>query len=150
MPESGTGVLTEGALDRERCLVLLGSVPIGRFVHTARALPAIWPVPFLLLPDGIYLRTVHGSGVWRGAEANAVVAFEADDADAEGHCGWSVVVTGRAAVVQGDAALRRPQRLLPEPCSSNAREAIVRVSLELVDGSRIAQATALPPLGATA
>ena len=38
-------------LDREDCLGLLASVPLGRVVFTDRALPAIQPVNFVL--DGL-------------------------------------------------------------------------------------------------
>ena len=127
-------------LERVECLALLGSVSVGRFVHTASALPGIWPVNFLLLTDAIYLRTSRGSGVWRGAEANAVIAFEADSFDAQGRYGWSVVVISRAALVQDDRALRQLRQLLPAPWASGEREEVVRIPLELVDGRRVGAA----------
>lgn len=131
-------------LERSQCLALLGSVPVGRLVHTARALPAVWPVNFLLLPDAIYLRTGHGSGAWRAAEAGAVIAFEADDIDAEARYGWSVVVIGRASLVHDDEARRRLLQVVPRPWASGEREEVVRISLELVDGRRVGAAVSVP------
>lgn len=123
-------------LERSECLVLLGSVPVGRLVHTARALPAIWPVNFTLLPDAVYLRTSQDSGVWKAAETNAVVAFEADDVDTQGQYGWSVVVVGRAGLVTDPGTLRRLREVLPTPWATGARQEVARISLELVDGRR--------------
>lgn len=123
-------------LERDECLALLGSVPVGRLVHTARALPAIWPVNFTLLPGAIYLRTSHGSGIWRAADADAVIAFEVDDIDVGGRYGWSVVVIGRAGLVHDDVALRRLRQALPGSWASGDREQVVRIPLELVEGRR--------------
>ena len=123
-------------LERSECLALLGSVPVGRLVHTAHALPAIWPVNFVLLGDDVYLRTSQGSGVWQAAAAGAVVAFEADDVDVEGRYGWSVVVIGRAVLVTDPGELRRLRQVVPAPWASGVREEIARIPLELVDGRR--------------
>ena len=123
-------------LERSECLALLGSVPVGRLVHTAHALPAIWPCNFVLLPDAVYLRTSRGSGAWRAAEGTAVVAFEADDVDAQGRYGWSVVVIGRAGLVTDAVTLQRLGEVLSVPWATGDREEVVRISLELVDGRR--------------
>jgi nitroimidazol reductase NimA-like FMN-containing flavoprotein (pyridoxamine 5'-phosphate oxidase superfamily) len=123
-------------LERAECLALLGSVPVGRLVHTSHALPAIWPLNFVLLPDAVYLRTSRGSGAWRAADGAAVVAFEADDVDARGRYGWSVVVIGRAGLVTDPATLARLGDVLAPPWAAGAREEVVRISLELVDGRR--------------
>jgi nitroimidazol reductase NimA-like FMN-containing flavoprotein (pyridoxamine 5'-phosphate oxidase superfamily) len=123
-------------LERSECLDLLGSVPVGRLVHTAGALPAVWPVNFLLLPDAVYMRTSSGSGVWRAAQAEAVVAFEADHIDVPGRYGWSVVVIGRAGLVQDDGALQRLRQVVPEPWATGRRDELVRIPLDLVDGRR--------------
>lgn len=124
-------------LERGECLALLGSVKVGRLVHTAHALPAIWPVNFTLLPDAVYVRTSQDSGVWRAAAAAAVVGFEADDVDIEGRYGWSVVVIGRAGLVTDPGALLRLRALLPAPWATGARQEVARLPLELVNGRRV-------------
>jgi nitroimidazol reductase NimA-like FMN-containing flavoprotein (pyridoxamine 5'-phosphate oxidase superfamily) len=134
-------------LERSECLTLLGSVPVGRLVHTARALPAIWPFNFALLPDAVYLRTSPGSGAWRAADGEAVVAFEADDVDVQGRYGWSVVVIGRAGLVTDPATLQRLRGALTPPWATGTREEVVRISLELVDGRRAGGAGRLHDAG---
>lgn len=131
-------------LERSECLALLGSVPLGRLVHTAKALPAIWPVNFVLLPDGVHLRTSRGSGAWHAAAAGAVVAFEADDVDVQGRYGWSVVVIGTAALVTDSGSLRHLRSVLPAPWATGAGQEVVRISLELVDGRRVGAAVQVP------
>ena len=93
-------------LDRAECFSLLGSVPVGRLVHTHRALPTIRPVNFLLLPDGVYLRTSPDGSIRRAAQEGAVVAFDQK----------SLAISGRdimkAGVPQGPLVGRVLARLL--------------------------------------
>ncbi len=123
-------------LDHEVCLVLLASVPLGRFVHTRHALPVVRPVNFLLLPDAVYLRTERGGSVHHAAQQGAVVAFEADDYDSAGRYGWSVVVLGRAEHVTERGRLAQLARLPLSPWATGERQEVVRVPLELVTGRR--------------
>ncbi|WP_265566343.1 pyridoxamine 5'-phosphate oxidase family protein [Streptomyces hygroscopicus] len=77
---------------RHECLSLPATEPIGRIVHTRRALPAIVPVNFGLDGDGaVLLRTSAASEPDRAVDG-AVVAFEPDSVDVAAHSGWSVVV----------------------------------------------------------
>ncbi|MER6539644.1 pyridoxamine 5'-phosphate oxidase family protein [Streptomyces sp900105755] len=124
-------------LDREECLRLLGAVPVGRIVHTRGALPAVLPVNFRLDRDGaVVLRTSEASELVRAVDGS-IVAFEADEVDAVAQAGWSVVVTGRAAVVRdpGEHArlvLDGPRSWVPSP-----REVFVRILPELVTGREL-------------
>ncbi|OMI35746.1 hypothetical protein SPAR_29326 [Streptomyces sparsogenes DSM 40356] len=94
-------------LDRGECLRLLATAPVGRVVHTRQALPAVVPVNFGLSTDGaVSLRTSAASELSRAVDG-AVVAFEADAVDAAARSGWSVVLTGRAAVVTDPAERER-------------------------------------------
>ncbi|MEU1511090.1 pyridoxamine 5'-phosphate oxidase family protein [Streptomyces sp. NPDC005811] len=91
------------ALDRQECLRLLAKVPVGRVVYTRHALPAVLPVNFTLDPDAsVVLRTSAASDLVRAIDG-VVVAFEADEWHAATQSGWSVVVTGQAAVVTDPA-----------------------------------------------
>jgi uncharacterized protein len=38
--------------ERQECFRLRGKAPVGRFVHTSRALPVVLPVNFSLHTDG--------------------------------------------------------------------------------------------------
>ncbi|OIJ68691.1 pyridoxamine 5'-phosphate oxidase family protein [Streptomyces mangrovisoli] len=124
-------------LGRRECLGLLARVPVGRIVHTRQALPAVLPVNFRLDPDGaVVLRTSAASELVRAIDG-VVVAFEADDVDVVAQAGWSVVVTGRAAVVTDPAECRRLTRTgpvcwVPSPC-----EVFVRIEPALVTGREL-------------
>lgn len=131
-------------LTREECLALLRSVPIGRLVHSEQALPAIRPLTFQLLADGVYVRTSRDGSILRPADSSAVVAFEADDYDLEGRYGWSVVVLGRASRVTDPLALARLAELPLVPWADGPRQEVVRISLELVSGRRVGGPVALP------
>ncbi len=129
-------------LTAAECLALLPTVPIGRLVHTARALPAVTPVTFVLGRDGIFLRTSAAGTGLRAAQGGVVVAFEVDEFDRELRTGWSVVVLGHAREVHDPAVLAEVARLGLEPWAGGDREHVVHVSLEVVSGRRVGQ---LPP-----
>ncbi|WP_225829823.1 pyridoxamine 5'-phosphate oxidase family protein [Streptomyces sp. NK08204] len=124
-------------LGREECLRMLATVPVGRIVYTRKALPAVLPVNFRLDCDGaVVLRTSAASELARAVD-DAVVAFEADAVNAVAQAGWSVVVTGRAAVVTDEAELKRLDRLglcswVPSP-----EEVLVRIEPEVVTGREL-------------
>ncbi|MFE9775311.1 pyridoxamine 5'-phosphate oxidase family protein [Streptomyces sp. NPDC005931] len=125
-------------LDRQESLRLLTTVPVGRVVHTRRALPAVLPVNFSLDTDGcVVVRTSAASELARAVDG-AVVAFEADQVDMRAYSGWSVVVTGRATVVSDPAEHDRltregPASWVPSP----ADEVFLRIEPELVTGRRL-------------
>ncbi|MFF4118223.1 pyridoxamine 5'-phosphate oxidase family protein [Streptomyces sp. NPDC001714] len=124
-------------LDRRECLRLLAGVPVGRIVHTRGALPAVLPVNFCLDRDGaVVLRTSEASELVRAVDGT-VVAFEADEVDAVAQAGWSVVVTGRAAVVSDPGEHARLVRDGPRSWVPSLREVFVRIEPELVTGREL-------------
>ncbi|MET9046465.1 pyridoxamine 5'-phosphate oxidase family protein [Streptomyces sp. NPDC004362] len=121
-------------LDRQECLRLLAKVPVGRIVHTRQALPAVLPLNFSLDGDGaVLLRTSAASELVRAIDGS-VVAFEADEVDAVAHSGWSVVVTGPAAVVTDPVDRERLTRTGPRSWVTSPEEVFVRIEPELVTG----------------
>ena len=96
-------------LDRGECLRLLAGVPVGRLIFTINALPVVRPMNFALADELIVLRTATGTTVARKAD-DMIVAFEADELDAATLSGWSVTVTGRAALVTDPATIACPAR----------------------------------------
>jgi hypothetical protein len=119
--------------DRDECLALMRSTPVGRVVFTSRALPAIQPVGFVVDADGdVIIFTAPDSGL-ATAIPGAIVAFETDGFDASG-AGWSVTVTGRAAAVAEPAALPRPATPLPWPPGPGVR--LIRIANQLMTGLR--------------
>lgn len=123
-----------GELNRGECLRLLTLVPIGRVVYTRDALPAVLPVDFSLDQDfSVVMRTSAASDMAHAVDG-AVVAFEADRFDEATRTGWTVIVTGRAALV---TAPRERERLRAAGLRSwviATDEAFIRIAPELVTG----------------
>ncbi|MFE9646246.1 pyridoxamine 5'-phosphate oxidase family protein [Streptomyces sp. NPDC006365] len=136
-------------LERQECLRLMATVPVGRIVYTRRALPAVLPVNFGLDGDGtVLLRTSATSELVRAIDG-AVVAFETDDVDADRHSGWSVVVTGTATVVTDPAEHERLARTGPDSWVPAQRELFVRIEPELVTGRELVGGRTLYGVGLT-
>ncbi|MFE4052580.1 pyridoxamine 5'-phosphate oxidase family protein [Streptomyces sp. YIM B13518] len=132
------------SLDRQECLRLLAEVPVGRVVYTRQALPAVLPVNFTLDTDSsVALCTSAASDLVRAVDG-VVVAFEADDFDAGNRSGWSVVVTGRAAVVTDPAEHERLLRTGPRSWMPMRDGVFVRIEAEMVKGREL---TGLPGPG---
>ncbi|MEU0333873.1 pyridoxamine 5'-phosphate oxidase family protein [Streptomyces sp. NPDC006193] len=130
-------------LGRDECLRLLTKTPVGRIVHTRHALPAVLPVNFRLDRDGaVLLRTSAASELARAVD-RSVVAFEADEVDVVTHSGWSVVVTGLAAVVTDPVERQRLARTGPRSWAPSPEEVFVRIHPELVTGRELAAGRSL-------
>lgn len=123
-------------LDRSQCLALLSSVPVGRLVHTAAAMPAVVPLTFVLLRESVYIRTSEDAGR-RMVHDGSIVAFEADAFDAGHRTGWSVVVLGRADTVTDPLLLEELVDLPLLPWASGERQHVVRIRVEHVTGRRV-------------
>ncbi|WP_416981913.1 pyridoxamine 5'-phosphate oxidase family protein [Streptomyces sp. T028] len=124
-------------LDRQECLSLMAGVPVGRIVYTRRALPAVLPVNFRLDHDGAVLIRTSVTSEIVSAAAGAVVAFEADDVDADTHSGWSVVITGPATLVTDPAEHERLLRTGPRSWVPSPKEVFLRIDPELVTGREL-------------
>ncbi|MEV5432381.1 pyridoxamine 5'-phosphate oxidase family protein [Streptomyces sp. NPDC052701] len=132
------------ALDRPECLRLLARVPVGRVVYTRQALPAVLPVDFFVDTDAsVLLRTSPDSDLARAVDG-VVVAFEADELDAATRSGWSVVVTGRAAVVTDPAEHDRLSRAGPASWPPPRHAVFVRIASEMVTGRALGATRGTP------
>ena len=123
-------------LDRRECLRLLAGAPVGRVVHTDRALPACTPVNFRLLGEAVVFRTAASSRL-AAATADAVVAFEVDDIDPVTSTGWTVLVTGVATAVRDVSTLVRLESLGLVPWAGPDRQHWVRIAVADVSGRRV-------------
>lgn len=123
-------------LSREECLAMLGSVPIGRIVFTERALPAVQPVRFVLDGTDVVIRTAAGS-VPCAATGTTIVAFEADEFDAERCTGWSVTAVGPARTVTDPAERARLARLPLPAWAPDGRDHFIVMRAERLTGRRI-------------
>ena len=122
-------------LDTAECLRLLTTVSIGRIIFTARALPDVVLVNFVLHGGMIVVPTGKGSKL-STAVRNVVVAFEVDDFDVETWTGWSVTVIGRATHIYDGNELARLSAL--DLCCPDRgyRGQFVVISADIVNGRR--------------
>ena len=122
-------------LDRAESFRLLAGVRVGRLIFTSSALPAVRPVNFALVDGLIVLRTA-AAAVARKVH-DMIVAFEADDLDPATSSGWSVTVTGRAALVIDPSAIARYQAVPLVQWGPGVRDQFVTITTELVEGMRV-------------
>src|SRR5690242_18647630 len=124
-------------LPKDEGLRLLSSVPFGRVVFTARALPAVRPVNHLVDDSMIIIRTSLGSALSTDVDGTGtVVAYEADEIDPVTRQGWSVVVVGRAVrVTDGPLSARYRQAL--QPWAAGHRDEVIAISTDMVTGYRL-------------
>jgi nitroimidazol reductase NimA-like FMN-containing flavoprotein (pyridoxamine 5'-phosphate oxidase superfamily) len=110
-------------LSVEECRHLLRTVPIGRVIHTERALPALTPVNFRVDDGDVVLHAASRSPLGR-LGTGTVVSFEVDDFDATDGTGWSVVLTGK---VTAEELMR----------SHNRNDRVIRLHPEVITGQRL-------------
>lgn len=126
-------------LDRERCLALLASVPVGRIVYTEQKVPTAIPVNFAVTGDSVVFRAAWGAKL-AAAARHATVAFQADRYDEATHTGWSVTATGRARLVEqvgSPGEYAELERLGLRPWAPGRHDHFVVISIELITGRRI-------------
>jgi nitroimidazol reductase NimA-like FMN-containing flavoprotein (pyridoxamine 5'-phosphate oxidase superfamily) len=90
----------------DECLRLLASVPVGRVGFVADGEVVVLPVNHVVDGQDVVFRAAYGSKV-SAAEGQNCAAFEADHYDAQSRSGWSVLVNGRAEVVEAEADIQR-------------------------------------------
>jgi nitroimidazol reductase NimA-like FMN-containing flavoprotein (pyridoxamine 5'-phosphate oxidase superfamily) len=123
-------------LDRQQCLALLQTVRVGRLVFTEGALPAVQPVNFRIYHDDVVIRVAGGAKL-AAATNNCIVAFQADELDADLREGWSVTVVGHAALIVDVAELVDVAGIWLQPWAPGRREHFVRIRTEQVTGRRL-------------
>lgn len=127
-------------LSRQECLRLLGSVPMGRIVFTHRALPAIRPVNHIVDSGDIVIRSHRAAAITAVAtRSGVVVAYEADMIDPTDQLGWSVIVTGRAYMVENPTDVARYQDLI-HPWVGGDMDQVIRISPEIITGFELISA----------
>jgi redox-sensitive bicupin YhaK (pirin superfamily) len=126
-------------LDAEQCWQLLATETMGRLATATDRGVRIWPVNFAVHERTVIFRSDPGSKVWDIA-VHPNVSFEIDGV--EGDQNWSVVVTGRASVV--DDALDGP-RLEPDALltvNPGPKRMLLQITPNSVTGRRFASALA--------
>jgi len=119
------------------CLRLLASVPVGRVAFHADGEVVVLPVNHLVDGQNIVFRTAPGSKL-SAAENAGIVAFEADDYDAQAKSGWSVVVNGQAEILYADTETQRLNEVGLRPWASAVdRPFWIRIRPITVSGRQI-------------
>jgi nitroimidazol reductase NimA-like FMN-containing flavoprotein (pyridoxamine 5'-phosphate oxidase superfamily) len=124
-------------LSSEACEAHLAGGGVGRFVFLAPEGPVALPVNFRIL-DGDVIFHTRAEGVLAAA-AGSTVSFEVDHIDEAMSEGWSVLITGRAQLVDDPAQLEQLAELGIEPWPGGHREAVIRVGAETISGRAIHQ-----------
>jgi nitroimidazol reductase NimA-like FMN-containing flavoprotein (pyridoxamine 5'-phosphate oxidase superfamily) len=123
-------------LDREPSLELLQRVRVGRLIFTEHALPAVRPADFRWWRGDVVIR-IADPAMLAAASGNRVVAFEADELDADAHSGWSVTIVGRAQLIIEVSDLIELAALFSRPEAGARRDYFVRIRTEKVTGRRL-------------
>ena len=122
-------------LNRRQCLDLLQEVRVGRLVFTEDALPAVHPVNFRMWRDDVVIRVAGGAKLAAACD-NLVVAFEADELDADLRTGWSVTIVGHAQQITKVDDLVEIAGTFVDPWVDGRRDHFVRIQSEKITGRR--------------
>jgi uncharacterized protein len=124
-------------LDREECLALLSTVPVGRVAWAAPGGPInVLPVNFTFDGDCIVFRLSPG-GTLEAIEHGMPLAFEVDDMEPAVRTGWSILLNGNAEIVSDPGEARRLEQLAGAPWPDVADPVLVRFPLRRMSGRRL-------------
>jgi transcriptional regulator with XRE-family HTH domain len=124
-------------LSSEECEAHLARGGVGRFVFLSAQGPVALPVNFRFLDGDVVFHT-RADGVLAAA-AGSIVSFEVDRIDEAMSEGWSVLITGRAQLVDDPARLEQLAELELEPWPGGQRDAVIRIAAEAISGRAIHQ-----------
>ena len=123
-------------LPESECIRLLTTVSVGRIALTQRALPVVLPVNFALDGHAVVVRTGPGSLLARPQDGS-VVAFEADQLDADACSGWTVMVVGTLDWVSGASSVLRAEQLRIRSWVGSGHGHFARIAPGLISGLRL-------------
>lgn len=132
-------------LDRAECEAHIAAGGVGRFVFLAGEGPIAVPVNFRFIDGDVVFRT-RAEGVIAAARGTRV-SFEVDHIDEAMSEGWSVLIGGRAQLIDDPIELERIAAAGIEPWTGGPREAVIRIKTETISGRRIRQAGRRRPPG---
>ena len=122
------------------CRDLLGFRSIGHIALSIGALPAIFPVNYVVDGDSIVFRTANGTQL-ADSTIRAVLAFETGYIDPGGPGGWSVLVVGMASEIEDPAVRMRLLADHPTDWDPGA-DRLFRLPIDMISGTRIVKAAA--------
>lgn len=137
MPRYPTDHAGLEVLPFDECLRLAASVSVGRIGFLADGEVVVLPVNHVVDGQSLVFRTAHGSKL-SVAGGQDLVAFEADDYDEPSRSGWSVLISGRADIVDEETEIRRVSRLGLHPWAAAVERPFwIRVRPTAVSGRQI-------------
>ncbi|MDF3301506.1 pyridoxamine 5'-phosphate oxidase family protein [Streptomyces tropicalis] len=126
-------------LDEGECRSLLSTHGVGRVALTTPDGPAVFPVNYDVIDDGIVFRTSPEAAP--AAAVGAEVAFEVDHVDDALSQGWSVLAVGPARAVTDAGAVRRLDATVhADPWAGGERTLWVEIRPTRLTGRRITPA----------
>ncbi len=123
-------------LPDEECRRLLARGHLGRVGLLESDRPVILPVNYVFDDGDVVFQSTKGSKL-EAAIAAEHVAFEIDAIDAMYHGGFSVLVYGRAEIVDDEEEIRRLAELPLRPWWPEARDRWIRIRVEQISGRRL-------------
>jgi uncharacterized protein len=124
-------------LTLSQCLALLRSRPLGRIAYLEAGGPTVVPVNHVVDGSSVVLRSLSG-GKLDSAVVGAPVAFQLDDHDPARGTGWSVLVRGRATLVDDPEEISRFSSALESWAITETSDASwIRVVAEEISGRRL-------------
>jgi transcriptional regulator with XRE-family HTH domain len=127
-----------GRLDDEECQRLVAPGGVGRVIFDEERGPVALPVNYKMAGRDVVFRTTR-SAPFAAAVAAGPISFEVDHIDDALTEGWSVLLSGRAHVVDDPGELATVERLGVTPWAGEDRNLYVRLTPTLVTGRRIRQ-----------
>jgi len=123
-------------LDEAECRRLLGREPVGRLALTAKALPVVLPINFVLVDETVVFATDEGLKL-EAARQGSVACLEVDGFEVWRHGGWSVLATGRLREITDPQRLAEAKQLPLSPWALARPQHYVELPIELLSGRRI-------------
>ncbi|MFC5502135.1 pyridoxamine 5'-phosphate oxidase family protein [Lysinimonas soli] len=130
-------------LDAAECWRLLATATMGRLATATDRGVRIWPVNYRVREQTLIFRSDPGSKVWDIA-AHPQVSFEIDGLEEGRH--WSVVVVGRAEVIDEDEPGPRSPHEELVLVNPGPKRLLLRITPEQVTGRRFVSAVERSPL----
>ncbi len=122
-------------LSEESSWDYLGTSEVGRLATVVDDYPQIFPINFCIDGESVIFRTAAGSKLEEILK-NSKVAFEADGWDEEK--GWSVILTGNAALITDEDELRRAEMAPLRPWVGTVKSNWVRIEPDSISGRTFA------------
>jgi nitroimidazol reductase NimA-like FMN-containing flavoprotein (pyridoxamine 5'-phosphate oxidase superfamily) len=123
-------------LSEDECLRLLNRGHFGRVGLVEGDHAVILPVNYLFDEGCVVFQSSEGSKL-EAAAAGRLVSFQIDAVDPMYHGGFSVLVFGRAEVVDSPAEIERLATLPLRPWWPEARDRWIRIHVDEITGRRL-------------